>query len=426
MALAMEQGGFIAPSVAAGLPVGWEELWDAKLKKPFFVDHNTQTTTWIDPRQKHQRKHSFAACFPGELPYGWEKLYDAEIGEYYVNHQLWQTFLPEEMDAFFAQQGTAPPQAIGATAEAEVVGADGAVQQPDMEAKRERVRKLQAELEAWERTSGGGGGSRSAAAAGGSMRTAMLSPVASIGYMGGGGGGVGGSMMEASIMEEQRVRTEMLEQEVALLRRSMVAAQELEVSRNISLREQLRREREHAERLSRSLSTRSGGAYTLDSSLGAIDAALDQNQQQQQPVPTPRTARRKATLMTPPQESAEDAVNGGGRIIDASADRAELRATLAEMEAEVDRQHTEFRSATERLEEERRRLLGEMAETDAEFAPSTLPGDAAETEALVREAEQLAAQQSQDQQVLQDKMAYLEERTKALRDETDGALPDNS
>jgi len=32
------------------LPHGWEMLVDATTGWPFFVDHNTQTTTWQDPR----------------------------------------------------------------------------------------------------------------------------------------------------------------------------------------------------------------------------------------------------------------------------------------------------------------------------------------------------------------------------------------
>jgi ABC-type Fe3+ transport system substrate-binding protein len=27
------------------LPTGWEQLWDPEVRQPFFIDHNTQTTT---------------------------------------------------------------------------------------------------------------------------------------------------------------------------------------------------------------------------------------------------------------------------------------------------------------------------------------------------------------------------------------------
>jgi len=49
MAAHVEQGGWISsstsPQAQPGLPTGWEELWDDNLKKSFYVDHNTQTTT---------------------------------------------------------------------------------------------------------------------------------------------------------------------------------------------------------------------------------------------------------------------------------------------------------------------------------------------------------------------------------------------
>lgn len=32
------------------LPPGWEMLWDHSSGWPYFVDHNTHSTTWQDPR----------------------------------------------------------------------------------------------------------------------------------------------------------------------------------------------------------------------------------------------------------------------------------------------------------------------------------------------------------------------------------------
>lgn len=32
------------------LPPGWEMIFDHATGWPYFVDHNTQTTTWEDPR----------------------------------------------------------------------------------------------------------------------------------------------------------------------------------------------------------------------------------------------------------------------------------------------------------------------------------------------------------------------------------------
>lgn len=67
------------------LPPGWEEAndYDGKL---FYIDHNTQTTSWIDPRDRETKPQTFADCIGNELPYGWEQAFDANVGVYYINH----------------------------------------------------------------------------------------------------------------------------------------------------------------------------------------------------------------------------------------------------------------------------------------------------------------------------------------------------
>lgn len=67
------------------LPEGWDVEKDVD-GKPFFVDHNTQQTTWVDPRDRLTKPTSFADCLGDELPYGWEQVCDQKIGTYYVNH----------------------------------------------------------------------------------------------------------------------------------------------------------------------------------------------------------------------------------------------------------------------------------------------------------------------------------------------------
>ncbi|XP_037081721.1 uncharacterized protein LOC119102456 [Pollicipes pollicipes] len=34
------------------LPPGWEMKWDSRRGKAYFIDHNTQSTSWVDPRQQ--------------------------------------------------------------------------------------------------------------------------------------------------------------------------------------------------------------------------------------------------------------------------------------------------------------------------------------------------------------------------------------
>ncbi|KAL4231016.1 regulation of hippo signaling [Mactra antiquata] len=67
------------------LPDGWEEGRDYD-NKVFFINHNTQQTTWIDPRDRYTKPPTFSDCVGDELPYGWEEVYDNQIGVYYVDH----------------------------------------------------------------------------------------------------------------------------------------------------------------------------------------------------------------------------------------------------------------------------------------------------------------------------------------------------
>jgi len=45
-----------------GLPQGWEMLVDATTGWPFFVDHNTKTTTWQDPRKRAMPVSNCVVC----------------------------------------------------------------------------------------------------------------------------------------------------------------------------------------------------------------------------------------------------------------------------------------------------------------------------------------------------------------------------
>ncbi|KAH3834003.1 protein KIBRA-like isoform X2 [Dreissena polymorpha] len=67
------------------LPEGWEEGQDVD-GKYFYINHNTQQTTWIDPRDRFTKPQSFSDCVGDELPYGWEEIYDHQVGVYYVDH----------------------------------------------------------------------------------------------------------------------------------------------------------------------------------------------------------------------------------------------------------------------------------------------------------------------------------------------------
>ncbi|XP_035889786.1 E3 ubiquitin-protein ligase NEDD4 isoform X2 [Phyllostomus discolor] len=77
------------------LPKGWE-LRHAPNGRPFFIDHNTKTTTWEDPRLKipaHLRgKTSLDPSNDlGPLPPGWEERTHTDGRIFYINHNIKRT-----------------------------------------------------------------------------------------------------------------------------------------------------------------------------------------------------------------------------------------------------------------------------------------------------------------------------------------------
>eukprot|EP00049_Salpingoeca_infusionum_P027081 m.30204 g.30204 ORF g.30204 m.30204 type:complete len:156 (-) comp9260_c0_seq3:1844-2311(-) len=82
-------------SISKQLPTGWEQMWDPKEQRYFYIDHNSQTTTWIDPRESSEPTDTAE----GRLPRGWQRAFDERVGEYYIDHNTWSTYLPEELPA---------------------------------------------------------------------------------------------------------------------------------------------------------------------------------------------------------------------------------------------------------------------------------------------------------------------------------------
>uniref|UniRef100_A0A665V0B9 Membrane-associated guanylate kinase, WW and PDZ domain-containing protein 3 n=1 Tax=Echeneis naucrates TaxID=173247 RepID=A0A665V0B9_ECHNA len=66
------------------LPKNWEMAY-TETGMVYFIDHNSKTTTWLDPRLAKKAKPP-EKCDEGELPYGWEKIEDPQFGIYYVDH----------------------------------------------------------------------------------------------------------------------------------------------------------------------------------------------------------------------------------------------------------------------------------------------------------------------------------------------------
>ncbi|XP_061855084.1 E3 ubiquitin-protein ligase NEDD4 isoform X2 [Colius striatus] len=83
------------PEVEQGfLPKGWE-VRHAPNGRPFFIDHNTKTTTWEDPRLKisahPRRKTSLDPVDLGPLPPGWEERTHTDGRIFFINHNTKKT-----------------------------------------------------------------------------------------------------------------------------------------------------------------------------------------------------------------------------------------------------------------------------------------------------------------------------------------------
>uniref|UniRef100_A0A665U6V6 E3 ubiquitin-protein ligase n=1 Tax=Echeneis naucrates TaxID=173247 RepID=A0A665U6V6_ECHNA len=79
-----------SPEATSGfLPAGWE-VRSAPNGRPFFIDHNTKTTTWEDPRLKipvqMRRRPSLDPTDLGPLPPGWEERVHTDGRIFYIDH----------------------------------------------------------------------------------------------------------------------------------------------------------------------------------------------------------------------------------------------------------------------------------------------------------------------------------------------------
>ncbi|XP_019856326.1 PREDICTED: protein kibra-like [Amphimedon queenslandica] len=73
----------------APLPKGWERKVDFKTDRPYFENHYTKTSTWVDPRSLSPLPlddYNWEA-----LPPGWEKFVDQYGDTYYVDHNTQRT-----------------------------------------------------------------------------------------------------------------------------------------------------------------------------------------------------------------------------------------------------------------------------------------------------------------------------------------------
>uniref|UniRef100_A0A8C6Q4F0 Membrane-associated guanylate kinase, WW and PDZ domain-containing protein 1 n=1 Tax=Nothobranchius furzeri TaxID=105023 RepID=A0A8C6Q4F0_NOTFU len=67
------------------LPENWEMAYTEN-GELYFIDHNTKTTSWLDPRCRDKAFRPLEECDDDELPPGWERIDDPVYGVYYVDH----------------------------------------------------------------------------------------------------------------------------------------------------------------------------------------------------------------------------------------------------------------------------------------------------------------------------------------------------
>ncbi|KAI6028340.1 hypothetical protein F5J12DRAFT_959304 [Pisolithus orientalis] len=111
---AIAAGNNITTTGSGSLPPGWEERYTPE-GRPYYVDHNTRTTTWVDPRRhtvvrvmgpngQGTSLQSQPMSQLGPLPSGWEMRLTSTARVYFVDHNTKTTTwddprLPSSLDA---------------------------------------------------------------------------------------------------------------------------------------------------------------------------------------------------------------------------------------------------------------------------------------------------------------------------------------
>ncbi|KAG1891508.1 hypothetical protein F4604DRAFT_1876590 [Suillus subluteus] len=107
-------GGSATTAGTGSLPAGWEERYTPE-GRPYYVDHNTRTTTWVDPRRQtiirvmgpngqNTSLQPQTISQLGPLPSGWEMRLTSTARVYFVDHNTKTTTwddprMPSTLDA---------------------------------------------------------------------------------------------------------------------------------------------------------------------------------------------------------------------------------------------------------------------------------------------------------------------------------------
>ncbi|CAO2634374.1 E3 ubiquitin-protein ligase NEDD4, partial [Lemmus lemmus] len=108
-----QQANSLSDTGQGFLPKGWE-VRHAPNGRPFFIDHNTKTTTWDDPRSKipaHLKAKTpvDSSNDLGPLPPGWEERTHTDGRVFYINHNTKKTQWEDPRTQNVATTGPAVP-----------------------------------------------------------------------------------------------------------------------------------------------------------------------------------------------------------------------------------------------------------------------------------------------------------------------------
>ncbi|KAJ3221614.1 Membrane-associated guanylate kinase, WW and PDZ domain-containing protein 2 [Clydaea vesicula] len=132
--------------VLGPLPQNWEKAPWGKTNRHYFIDHNSKSTTWVDPRTYDLRKHDIRDIVAGELPYAWEEAYDEQVGIYYIDHTTQFHFIDAPWEEHVKEQ-VLQLQAAKVPLESEVLSNTAAVESINIEEQLENERLKRLEIE---------------------------------------------------------------------------------------------------------------------------------------------------------------------------------------------------------------------------------------------------------------------------------------
>ena len=90
----MSGGDSVNEEELGPLPSNWEKAYTDK-GEPYFIDHSSGTSHWLDPRLVRVQKKRPEECDEDELPFGWERIDDPHYGKNIETAIAWSAGRPK-------------------------------------------------------------------------------------------------------------------------------------------------------------------------------------------------------------------------------------------------------------------------------------------------------------------------------------------